>query len=245
MALIVIPARYSSSRFPGKPLVEINGLPMVVRVYRQAIKSELGKKVIIATDDLRIFEIAKKFKCNVEMTSEKHRSGTDRVSEIAIKNKFEIVVNLQGDEPFIEPDVIDGAIEVLKKDSGADISTPIKKIENGAEIDDENVVKVVFNEKNFALYFSRAPIPFYRDNSEQSYYKHIGLYAFRKNSLEKFVRLKQSKLEKIEKLEQLRALENNMKIKVFQTSYNSISIDTPEDLEKLMQVHGSRFIVQR
>lgn len=245
MALIVIPARYSSSRFPGKPLVEINGLPMVVRVYRQAIKSELGKKVIIATDDLRIFEIAKKFKCNVEMTSEKHRSGTDRVSEIAIKNKFEIVVNLQGDEPFIEPDVIDGAIEVLKKDSGADISTPIKKIENGAEIDDENVVKVVFNEKNFALYFSRAPIPFYRDNTEQSYYKHIGLYAFRKNSLEKFVRLKQSKLEKIEKLEQLRALENNMKIKVFQTSYNSISIDTPEDLEKLMQVHGSRFIVQR
>jgi 3-deoxy-manno-octulosonate cytidylyltransferase (CMP-KDO synthetase) len=232
MALIVIPARYSSTRFPGKPLALINGLPMVVQVYTQAIKSKLAKKVIIATDDKRIFNCAKDFHCDVQLTSNKHKSGTDRVAEVAMKLKEKIVVNVQGDEPFIKPEVIDNAIKCLQSNKDADISTPVKKISNKTDIENVNVVKVVFSEKNYAIYFSRSPIPFYRENnSEKEYFKHIGLYAFRIDTLMKFVNLKESKLEEIEKLEQLRAIENNMKIKVFKTDYESIGIDTPEDLK--------------
>ena len=234
MALIVIPARYSSSRFPGKPLALIDDLPMVVRVYNQAIKCKNADKVIIATDDERIFNCVKDYNCNVEMTNTNHKSGTDRVAEVALRYDFDIIVNVQGDEPFISPIVIDTSIEILKNNFNADISTPVKKITDENEIDNSNVVKVVFSEDNYALYFSRSSIPFHRENNaEKNFYKHIGLYAFKKDSLQKFVNLKESRLEKIEKLEQLRALENNLKIKVFETDYESIGIDTPEDLENL------------
>ncbi len=238
MALIVIPARYSSSRFPGKPLALIDDVPMVVRVYKQAINCKNAKKVIIATDDERIFNCAKDFNCNVEMTDARHRSGTDRVAEVALKYDFDIIVNVQGDEPFISPVVIDTSIEILKNSVNTDISTPVKKIKDKTEIDNSNVVKVAFSDNFYALYFSRSPIPFHREiNEDKNFYKHIGLYAFKKDSLQKFVNLKESRLEKIEKLEQLRALENNLKIKVFETDYESIGIDTPEDLEYLKDNH--------
>ncbi len=234
MALIVIPARYGSTRFPGKPLIKINGKEMVLHVYDRAKEVKNASNVIIATDDFRIYECAKKYNANVELTDKNIKSGTDRVWEVAKNKNYEIIVNLQGDEPFIDPKIVDKSIEVLKNDKFADISTPIKLIEHLDEIKNPNVVKVVFNEKNYAIYFSRAPIPFYRDNScKKKYYKHIGLYCFKKKSLEKFVKLPQSKLELIEKLEQLRAIEAGMKIKIFTTNYESISIDTPEDLEKI------------
>jgi len=234
MSLIVIPARYGSTRFPGKPLVKINGKEMVLHVYDRAKMVKNALEVIIATDDIRIYDCAKKYGAKVEMTSSDIKSGTDRVWEVAKNKSYEIIVNLQGDEPFIDTNVIEQTIEVLENDNEVDISTPVTKIKNIEEVNDPNIVKVVFNDKNYAIYFSRASIPFYRDaNIDKRYYKHIGLYCFRKESLKRFVELPQSKLEKIEKLEQLRAIEADMKIKVFKTDYDSISIDTPSDLEKL------------
>lgn len=235
MALIVIPARFGSKRFPGKPLVKIFGKEMVLHVYERALKSKYAKEVIIATDDERIFNCAQNYGAKVVMTSKDIKSGTDRVWEVAKKLNYEIIVNLQGDEPLIDPSVIDKAILCIKSSENIDISTPVKLINNEKEIKDPNIVKAVFNENNFAIYFSRSPVPYYRDNKiEKKYFKHIGLYCFKREALEKFVSLPQSKLEKIEKLEQLRAIENGLKIKVFITEYDSISIDTPEDLKRLL-----------
>ncbi len=234
MSLIVIPARYGSTRFPGKPLVKINGKEMVLHVYDRAKMVKNALEVIIATDDIRIYDCAKKYGAKVEMTSSDIKSGTDRVWEVAKNKSYEIIVNLQGDEPFIDTNVIEQAIEVLENDNEADISTPVTKIKNIEEVNDPNIVKVVFNDKNYAIYFSRASIPFYRDeNFDKRYFKHIGLYCFRKKSLKRFVELSQSKLELIEKLEQLRAIEAGMKIKIIETEYESISIDTPSDLDRL------------
>ncbi len=233
MCLIVIPARYASTRFPGKPLVKINGKPMVIHVYQRALKSKLAKKVIIATDDRRIFQCAEQFNAEVEITDSGLKSGTDRVFQVAKNYDFNIIVNVQGDEPFIEPNVIDEAITALQ-DSTAHITTPVKKITDRDEISNPNVVKVVFDKNKFALYFSRSPVPYCRDGQDEYvFYKHIGLYCYTKNSLEKFVNLQQSHLEKAENLEQLRALENGMKIKIFVTDYESMGIDTPSDLEKI------------
>ncbi len=234
MALIVIPARYDSTRFPGKPLTLIEGLPMVVKVYNQAIRCKLADNVVIATDDERIFNSAQKFNCNVTMTSSLHKSGTDRVAEAASKFDSQIIVNLQGDEPFISPELIDQGIKILQDDISADISTPVKLISNQDEIENRNVVKVVFGKSNYALYFSRSAIPYFREtNIEKLFYKHIGLYIFRKESLNKFIKFEESYLEKVEKLEQLRALENHLKIKIYKTDYESIAIDTPDDLKRL------------
>jgi len=235
MALIVIPARYGSKRFPGKPLVKIHGKEMVLHVYERALKSKFAREVIIATDDDRIFSCAKNYGAKVEMTAKDIKSGTDRVWEVAKKLNYRIVVNLQGDEPFIDPSVIDDAILTLKNSKDADISTPVKPINEEKEIKDPNIVKVVFNGSYYAIYFSRSPIPYYREKKgEIKYYKHIGLYCFKREALQKFVNLPQSNLEKIEKLEQLRAIENGLKIKIFITDYNSISVDTPEDLKKIL-----------
>ncbi len=234
MALVVIPARFNSSRFPGKPLALIENIPMVIRVYKQASLSKLAEKVIIATDDKRIFECALEYNCNVEMTLDTHESGTDRIAEVALKYDYNIVVNVQGDEPFIEPEIIDESIKQLQNDLNADIVTPIKKIKNINEVDNPNIVKVVFDNFMYAIYFSRSIIPHYREKiNKKNYFKHIGLYAFRKDALEKFINLPKSNLENIEKLEQLRAIENQMKIKVFITEYESIGIDTPEDLKNI------------
>ncbi len=241
MCLIVIPARYASSRFPGKPLVLINDKPMVINVYERALKSKFASKVIIATDDNRIFNCAKKFKANVEMTSSNIKSGSDRVYQIAKRYDFDIIVNLQGDEPFIDPNIIDNAILTLKKDTLSDISTPVKSISNMEDIQNPNIVKAVFNSDNYAIYFSRSPIPFHREHNKDKnscyYHKHIGIYCYRKSALEKFVKLPVSNLEQIESLEQLRAIEAGMKIKIFLTDYESMGIDTPEDLEQVKKLH--------
>ena len=240
----VIPARYASTRFPGKPLMLIKGRTMIERVYRQVQKSKLIDRVIVATDDKRIFECVKNFGGEVKMTSVKHQSGTDRIYE-AVKNiQADIVVNIQGDEPFIDPKNIDKAIAPLISDKEVNVSTLAIRIEDKKDLLDINKVKVVLDKNNFALYFSRNFLPFDMMNNplnelsfkKNIYYKHIGLYVYRKDFLTKFAKMKKSYLENIEKLEQLRILENGERIKVVITKIDSISIDTQKDLKAANKV---------
>ncbi len=229
----VIPARYGSTRFPGKPLALINGKPMIQHVYERALKSKLLGKVIVATDDKRIYDTVKGFGGNAEMTSKQHKSGTDRIGEVIKNVKCDIVVNIQGDEPFIDSRNIDKAIEPLLTDKTINVSTLCIRIASKNEIENPNVVKVVFDKNNFALFFSRLPVPFNVNSVKTGYFKHIGLYVFRKRFLLKFLLTKQSRLEKSEKLEQLRILEMGEKIKVVITKKDSIAIDNISDLDKI------------
>ncbi len=230
----VIPARYASTRFPGKPLADINGKPMIQRVYESASKSKLIDEVIVATDDKGIFNAVNKFGGRAVMTSRKHKSGTDRIGEVTKKIKCDIVVNIQGDEPFIDYRNIDKAIEPLIIDKSVNVSTLCYRITGKSEITNPNIVKVVFDENSFALYFSRYAVPYNRDNSKNtSYYKHIGLYVYRKDYLLKLIKLKPTKLEVSEKLEQLRILESGGKIKVIETKTDSHSVDTKADLKNV------------
>lgn len=233
----IIPARYGSTRFPGKPLAMIEDKPMIQRVYEQAKKSKLLTRVIVATDDRRIYWRVKDFGGEVYITSKKHKSGTDRIGEIVKKRKSdfvdcELIVNIQGDEPFIDPKNIDKAIKPLLKDKTINVSTLCTEIKNQNHIKCPNTVKVVFDKDNFTLYFSRSPIPYnMKGGNEINYYKHIGLYVYRKDFLLKFISMKPSKLEKAENLEQLRILEKGERIKIVMTKNNSRAIDTPEDLK--------------
>ena len=235
----IIPARYSSTRLPGKPLVLIHGKPMIQRVYEQAKKSKLLNRVIVATDDQRIFDFVKSFGGEVMMTSDKHVSGTDRLAEAAKMINCDIVVNIQGDEPFIDPKNIDIAIEPLLKDRTLNVSTLAYKITEPLDLENENKVKVVLDKNNFALYFSRNYIPFDMEHNpakvwtlkDRIFYKHIGLYVYRKSFLMRFSKMKKSYLEGVEKLEQLRILENGDRIKVVINKKDSVSIDTAEDIE--------------
>jgi len=226
----IIPARWGSTRLPGKPLLDIKGKPMIQRVYEQAKKSKLLDKVIVATDDKRIFDCVINFNGEAVMTLKKHKSGTDRIYEAAKNLKADIIVNIQGDEPFIPPGNIDAAIEPLLKEKDLNVSTLSVEFN---EPDDPNKVKVIFDKNNFAIYFSRSVIPFNRDGKKIKYYKHIGLYVYRKKYLLRFAKMKQSTLEIAEKLEQLRIIENGDKIKVVVTKKDSIGIDTIEDFFKL------------
>lgn len=234
----IIPARYSSTRLPGKPLLLIHGKPMIQRVYEQTKKSNLINRVIVATDDKRIFNCVKEFCGEVMMTSANHQSGTDRIAEVAKKIKCDIVVNIQGDEPFIDPKNIDTAVFPLIKDKKLNVSTLAIKLKSAIDLMDENKVKVVLDKNNFALYFSRNYIPFDMEHNpagmwiikNNKFFKHIGLYVYRKSFLLKFSKMKKSYLEKMEKLEQLRILENGERIKVVITKKDSVSIDTHEDL---------------
>lgn len=234
----IIPARYDSTRFPGKPLVDIYGKPMIQHVYERVMESKLVDKVIVATDDKRIFDTVKNFGGKAEMTSSKHQSGTDRVREVIKKIKCDIVVNVQGDEPGINPKDIDKAVKPLIKDKEVNISTLAIRIQNGADLKDENKVKVVLDKNNFALYFSRNNIPFDRNHInnvvKENFYKHIGLYVYRRKFLIDLKKLKPSALENLEKLEQLRFLDNGEKIKVIITDKESISVDTPADLQNFI-----------
>ncbi len=235
----IIPARYSSTRLPGKPLILIHGKPMIQRVYEQAQRSKLLDRVIVATDDTRIFDCVKDFGGEVMMTSEKHVSGTDRLAEAARMIICDIVVNIQGDEPFIDPKNIDIAIEPLLKDRLLNVSTLAFKITDPLDLENENKVKVVLDKNNFALYFSRNYIPFDMEHNpakvwtlkDRVFYKHIGLYVYRKSFLMRFAKMKKSYLEEVEKLEQLRILENGDKIKVVITKKDSVSVDTLEDIK--------------
>jgi len=237
-SLGIIPARFASTRLPGKMLLEIGGKSMIRRVYEQCVKCAALDEVIVATDDKRIFDHINSFGGNVKMTSPDHPSGTDRIAEVAkAKSDFEIIINIQGDEPFIQPQQIETVIDVLKKNKNATIATGVKQIENHADIFNPNVVKCVFGKNGKALLFSRNPIPFLRNEerekwSVEHFYKHIGMYGFRRETLLEVSKLKPSRLEKLESLEQLRWLENGYEIFVEELPFDSFGIDTEEDLKK-------------
>jgi len=237
----IIPARYDSKRFPGKVLADILGKPLIQRVYEQSKKVELLDDVLIATDNKKIFQVVGKFAGKAIMTSSNCRSGTDRLAEVARGLDADIFVNIQGDEPLISPQVVTKVTQALIKDKTIDIATVARKITSPEELNNPNVVKVVIDNDGFALYFSRAQIPYVRHplelkNLSSVSYKHIGLYAYRREFLLNFVQMKQSPLEKVEDLEQLRALQNGYKIKVVITEYDSIGVDTKEDLERVRKI---------
>ena len=237
----LIPSRYASTRFHAKPLVDINGKSMIQRVYEQVKKSSSLSKIVVATDHEEIFSHVKNFGGEVCMTKESHVSGTDRCFE-ALElqpEKFDYVINVQGDEPFIQPDQIDLLASTL--DGHKEIATLVKGIENQDELFNPNLVKAVFNLSHEALYFSRSAIPHIRNKdqtvwlSSHKFYKHIGMYAYRTDVLERLTRLPVSSLEKAESLEQLRWLENGYKITVVETLTETFGIDTPDDLLKAME----------
>jgi len=228
----IIPARYGSTRFPGKPLIEINGKSMIRRVIDQAKKCSSLQDVWVATDDERIFKHVEEYGCNVFYTSEECNSGTERICELLpdFKNDFDFVLNIQGDEPFVHVESLEELSNALIH-SKTDIATLAVQIENMAEANDSNRVKVVFSTSGRALYFSRSTIPFAR-NGEPDYFKHLGVYAYTTNALQQIKTLKPSSLEMTESLEQLRWLEHDLTISVVVTSHDSTGIDTPEDLLK-------------
>jgi len=233
-AIIVIPARYASTRFPGKPLAEIWGKPLVQHVYERARQARCCRRVIIATDDDRIARAAEGFGAEVALTAGDHVSGTDRVAEVARGIEGELVVNVQGDEPLIEPASIDAAVGPLVEDPAIAMGTLCCPIEDVGELANPNVVKVVVDREGFALYFSRLPIPFVRDQQSGGMrYRHIGLYAYRREFLLELAALPPTPLERAEKLEQLRALEHGHRIRVVMVETASPGVDTPEDLERL------------
>ena len=242
-AVVIIPARYNSSRFPGKPLATLKGKTLIQNVYDQVSSASRIDSVIVATDDARIFDSVKKFGGSVLMTSPDHSCGTDRIAEVARDLECDIVVNVQGDEPFIRPEMIDDTVQLLLEDEAASISTLAVRIDNEDEIVNPNVVKVVTDDRGYALYFSRSPIPYFREEwkdlqsitlqqGKTVLFKHIGVYGYRKESLLNFTAMEKKWLEEMEKLEQLRALAAGMKIKVKETAFNTFGIDTIEDLRK-------------
>jgi 3-deoxy-manno-octulosonate cytidylyltransferase (CMP-KDO synthetase) len=231
----VIPARYASSRFPGKALVQIAGKTMLQHVWERASQARYLTDLVIATDDERIRSAAEEFRARVKMTRSDHATGTDRVAEVASASNAEIIVNIQGDEPLIDPAAIDVAILGLLNDDDAQMGTLKKRIERASEITDPNVVKVVTDRQGNAIYFSRSPIPYVRESAGEStaYFKHIGLYVYRREFLLSYSDLPVGPLERAERLEQLRAIENGHKIRVVETEYESLGVDTPEDWEQV------------
>jgi 3-deoxy-manno-octulosonate cytidylyltransferase (CMP-KDO synthetase) len=232
----VIPARYGSTRFAGKVLAKIQGKPMIQHVWERAKQAAILDDVIIACDDERVYEAAVEFGAHAVMTAKAHQCGTDRIAEVVNPLEVRIVINIQGDEPMIHPSMIDSVARALLSDQSLSMATLMRRIDDPALVSDPNIVKVVVDKNNFALYFSRAPIPYKAVNSDvQSavYYKHIGLYGYTKDFLFTFKNLKVSTLEQMEKLEQLRVLEEGYRIKVVETKYDTVGIDTPADLERL------------
>lgn len=240
-AVGIIPARYGSTRFEGKLLADFCGKPVIQHTWENAKKSKSIDDLIVATDDKRIYNIAKGFGANVVYTSVAHKSGSDRLTEVAASIDAKIIVNIQADEPLLHPSMIDDVTGAILKDKTLVMATLCHRIKNAAEIHDPNVVKAVFDRNGIALYFSRSAIPYERmglDDKLQiiDYYKHIGIYAYAKDFLFTFKSLPQSRLEKTEKLEQLRVLENGYRIKVIETKFDTIGIDTPEDLERAVEI---------
>ena len=237
----VIPARYASSRFPGKALAEILGEAMIVRVYRSVAECELIDQVYVATDDLRIKNTVEKAGGKAIMTSANHQSGTDRIAEAAAEIDAELIVNVQGDEPLIKAQSIAQAVKPFAKEEELKMSTLKRKI-TAQKAEDPDLVKVITDQDDYALYFSRSAIPYYRDAEaeEKNYYQHIGLYVFRKDFLLKYAEMERTPLEKAESLEQLRALENGFRIKVLETDASLIGVDRREDIKKVEKVLKQR-----
>ena len=239
--VIVIPARYGSTRLPGKPLVSLAGKPMIQRVYERAKMAERAYRVIVATDDERIVKAVKGFGGEARMTRADHRTGTERVAEVAARENGDLFVNVQGDEPLLDPAAVDTAVEALLEEPPAAIATVATPIRTPPDIMDPNVVKTVLDFENNGLYFSRAPIPWVRDSASKiqvRHLKHLGLYVFQRDALLEYPTLPQGELERIEQLEQLRWLENGWKIRVAEVAHDAVSVDVPEDVarvEKLLQ----------
>jgi len=234
----VIPARYDSSRFPGKPLALVAGKPLIQRVIEQCQKARSLAEIVVATDDSRIAAVAGQF-CRVEMTRAEHPSGSDRIAEAAARCTCDAVVNIQGDEPLIDPAVVDAVAAALEH---AEMSTAATPVKNVSEYDNPNVVKVVVNAAGHALYFSRRTIPYLRDAAGRStaeqlaafpFLKHLGIYGYRRETLLRLVKFPVSPLEHAEKLEQLRALENGIPIAVVRVAYDSVGVDTPGDVQRV------------
>ncbi len=249
-AVGIIPARWGSTRFPGKALHEIAGQPLLRHVWERCRRAKKLNRLIIATDDFRIAEAAFDWGAEVAMTSPNHASGTDRIAEVAGKMKpFAHVINIQGDEPLIDPKLIDRLVRELQRDTKLEMITAAHPFADPREAESPHQVKVVVNQNGEALYFSRAAIPFVRDASTQSqYFRHQGIYGYRRDLLMRFVRWETSPLERAESLEQLRALENGVKIQVIMTSSGSPGIDTPEDartMERLMTSAGRRVLARK
>ena len=232
----IIPSRFESKRFPGKALADIQGKTMIQRVYEQVQKSNLIDKVYVATDSHAIRSSIEEIEGNVIMTSEKCSSGTDRVAEAARTLKLEdsdVIINIQGDQPFLEPECLNDLVQAFLKQPGLAMGTLAYGIKDENEINNPNNVKVIFDKDNFAIYFSRARIPFNRDNTHNIlYYKHIGIYAYSNSFLQDFTNLPYSTLEHVEKLEQLRVIDGGHKIQVTVTDFDSASVDDPADLKK-------------
>ena len=234
----IIPARFASTRFPGKPLHAIDGKPLIQHVVERCRLAKSLSEIIVATDDQRIADVARKF-CRVEMTSDRHPSGTDRIAEVVRRRECDAAVNIQGDEPLIDPAVVDAVAQALADSQMSTAATPVR---DAAEYDNPNVVKVVVNAAGRALYFSRRTIPFVRDAASRPiaeqlaafpFLKHLGIYGYRRESLLKLVKFPISPLEAAEKLEQLRALDNGIEIAVVRVEYDSIGVDVPGDVERV------------
>ena len=239
----IIPARYGSTRFPGKALADLAGKPMIQHVYEQTLKASLVSRAIVATDDRRIADAIHQIGGEAIMTSTSHETGTDRLAEVAHGLEADIVVNVQGDEPLIEPSMIDQAIEPFLNNPDLKMGTLKSRVRCLHDFLSPNVVKVVTDNNGYALYFSRSPLPFFRDKwqdlKDEAFasgrllcFKHVGLYVFQRDFLLEYAAMPQTFLELSEKLEQLRALENGIKIRVVETEFESLGVDTPEDLNK-------------
>lgn len=237
--LVVVPARYASTRFPAKMLAPLEGKPLIMHAYERACRACLADDVVIATDDQRIVDAVAPFKANIIMTRVDHATGTDRIAEAAATVTAEIIVNVQGDEAVLDPAVIDAVIEALVNTPDAVMATARTRITEPKRLPDPNAVKVVCDRNGAALYFSRHPIPYVRDAADASqavHWQHIGLYAYRREFLLRLADLPQTPLEKLEKLEQLRVLENGYKIMVVDTDYRGTGVDVPEDLETVGRI---------
>jgi 3-deoxy-manno-octulosonate cytidylyltransferase (CMP-KDO synthetase) len=235
--LAVIPARFAATRLPGKPLVSLGGKPMIERVWERVRQAASVSGVLVATDDERIRGAVEAFGGQAVMTRSDHRSGTERIAEVAAARKdFDVFLNVQGDEPLIEPAAIDELVEAIEADAEVNVATLAVPITNPPDIMDPNICKVVLDFDGNALYFSRAPIPWVRDHSgpvHARHLKHVGLYAFRRAALLEFATFPQGDLERVEQLEQLRWLENGYRIRVAETEHDSVSVDVPEDVARV------------
>jgi 3-deoxy-manno-octulosonate cytidylyltransferase (CMP-KDO synthetase) len=237
--LVVIPARYASVRFPGKPLAEIAGKPMIQHVVERVRTATRPVEIVVATEDERIKKAVESFGASAIITRADHKTGTDRVAEVAAHIPAEIYINVQGDEPLIDADTIDRVIDAMADDDAIHLATPCSEITSKPDIMDPNVVKVVLDFDGDALYFSRAPIPWVRDtgvNVAARHLKHIGLYGYRRDTLLEFPTLPPGELERVEQLEQLRWMENGFKIRVVETEYDAVSVDVPADIAKVEKI---------
>ena len=240
--VVVIPARYASTRLPGKPLVSLAGKPMIQHVYERAKRAQTVHRVVVATDDDRIVEAVRGFGGEAVMTRADHRTGTERVAEVAAHEAGDVFVNVQGDEPLIDPVSIDTAVGALLEEPVAQVGTVATPVRHAGDIMDPNVVKTVLDFDSNALYFSRAPIPWVRDTQSKvhvKYWKHLGLYVFQRDALLEYPTLPLGELERAEQLEQLRWMENGWKIRVAEVAHDAVSVDVPEDVERVEKLMKS------